>query len=370
MKLLILGGYGVFGGRLASLLADEPRLTLLIAGRHLERAQAFCQTLPEGGAARQALRFDREGDLRQQLQAIRPDIVVDASGPFQRYGGDPYRLIRCCIALGIHYLDLADSSSFVQSVSNFDAAAQDAGVFVLSGVSSFPVLTAAVVRALTPGWRRVRRIEAGIAPSPYAGVGLNVIRAIAAYAGRPVGIIRGSKAVMAPALIDARRYTIAPPGCLRDDPMRVDRPRLRQKNPRRSGDLQVLFRSPGPAGSSGFLREVPAFHEFVTGTHDHLFRDRNFTPFRVQQSGALIRVGAVTRFNRGIQLKTTHGGPPPLTGELEWHKIADQYLILVWNVCLTASLIIAWQSNGRCSVSMFSVYEPPAGRALAFFCNV
>jgi nucleoside-diphosphate-sugar epimerase len=35
MKILILGGYGVFGGRLAELLSDIPGLELLICGRNL-----------------------------------------------------------------------------------------------------------------------------------------------------------------------------------------------------------------------------------------------------------------------------------------------------------------------------------------------
>ena len=34
--------------------------------------------------------FDRDGDVDAQLGALAPDIVVDASGPFQAYG-DPYR---------------------------------------------------------------------------------------------------------------------------------------------------------------------------------------------------------------------------------------------------------------------------------------
>ncbi len=42
MRVLILGGYGVFGGRLAELVADVPALTLLIARRSLAAAQAFC----------------------------------------------------------------------------------------------------------------------------------------------------------------------------------------------------------------------------------------------------------------------------------------------------------------------------------------
>ena len=45
MRILILGGYGVFGGRLAELLADVPDIELLICGRNLVSAQEFCAPL-------------------------------------------------------------------------------------------------------------------------------------------------------------------------------------------------------------------------------------------------------------------------------------------------------------------------------------
>jgi hypothetical protein len=63
-------------------------------------------------------------------------------------------------------------------------------VFALSGVSSFPVLTAAVVRRLARDLPEVETIRGGIAPSPFAGVGENVIRAIGSYAGQPVVLRR------------------------------------------------------------------------------------------------------------------------------------------------------------------------------------
>jgi len=53
------------------------------------------------------------------------------------------------------------------------------------------VLTAAVVRALSAGLTRIDALTGGIAPSPYAGVGLNVIRAIASYAGQPIKFMTG-----------------------------------------------------------------------------------------------------------------------------------------------------------------------------------
>ena len=213
MKILILGGYGTFGGRLALLLAGEAGLTLLIAGRSVAKAEAFRRQL-RGAAASQALLFDRDGDVGTQLAAIRPDLVVDASGPFQAYGVDPYRVVKACIAAGSNYMDLADSPDFVWGIARFDAGARAAGLHVLSGVSSFPVLTAAVVRRLSRDMARVGSIRAGIAPSPYAGVGLNVIRAIAGYAGKAVTLRRHGSASQGNALTETMRYTIAPPGRL------------------------------------------------------------------------------------------------------------------------------------------------------------
>jgi hypothetical protein len=213
LKILILGGYGTFGGRLAKLLADEERLTLLIAGRSKQRAAEFCNALP-ARAEVLALAFDRDGDVEAQMRAIKPDIVVDASGPFQFYGADPYRVVRAALAHGVHYLDLADGSDFVKGIAKFESEARARGVFVLSGASSFPVLTAAVVRHLSRELAQIKSIRGGIAPSPYAGVGLNVIRAIASYAGKPVAMIRDGKPATGYALVDACRITIAPPGRL------------------------------------------------------------------------------------------------------------------------------------------------------------
>lgn len=213
MKILIVGGYGTFGGRLAHLLADDERFTLLIAGRDKRKAQAFCKQLPTG-AKREALVFDRNTNLQGQLREIKPDLVVDATGPWQSYGKDPYRLVNACIALGINYMDLADGSEFVEGIHLFDEGAKKQNIFVLSGVSSFPVLTAAVVRRLSKGLTKINSIKGGIAPSPYAGVGLNVIRAIASYAGKKLSLTRNKQKSYGYALTETMRYTVSPPGYL------------------------------------------------------------------------------------------------------------------------------------------------------------
>ena len=67
MKLLIVGGYATFGGRIVQLLENEPRLTVIVAGRSLAKAEAWCGD--RGGVAAQLVPavFDRHGDLAAQL---------------------------------------------------------------------------------------------------------------------------------------------------------------------------------------------------------------------------------------------------------------------------------------------------------------
>jgi hypothetical protein len=214
LTVLIVGGYGTFGGRLARLLSDVSDLTLLIGGRSLEQAQQFCSGAAGARATLVPVRFDRAGDVEGQLRRLAPNIVVDASGPFQFYGERPYRLVEDCLACGVDYLDLADGTAFVSGIAAFDDRARERGVFVLSGVSSFPVLTAAVVRLLSSDLARVDAIRGGIAPSPYANVGLNVIRAIASYAGKPMRVRRGGRDDVGYALTETMRYTVAPPGVM------------------------------------------------------------------------------------------------------------------------------------------------------------
>jgi hypothetical protein len=212
LRVLIVGGYGTFGARLVELLEGEPRLTVLVAGRSLERARSYCASRAGAGATLLATAFDRAERDASSLEALRADLVVDASGPFQAYGEDRYRLIEHCLALRVPYLDLADGSAFVAGVARFDAAAREAGVFILSGVSSCPVLTAAVARRLSADFARVFSVRGGIAPSPHARVGGNVIRAIASYAGQDVAIRRDGREERAPALLDSHYRVIAVPG--------------------------------------------------------------------------------------------------------------------------------------------------------------
>ncbi len=213
MKILILGGYGTFGGRLARVLLNYPSITLLIAGRSFSKANEFCQQLDPDRAI--PLAFSRDENIELVLKKHQVQLLVDASGPFQAYGDDPYQLARQCIAAGINYLDFADGAEFAQGIKELDTLARAANVWALSGVSSFPVLTAAVVRRMMKdSGLQPQKVLAGIAPSPYAGFGLNVVKAIALYAGRKIPIVNHGKICSAHALTQTLRRTVSVPGQL------------------------------------------------------------------------------------------------------------------------------------------------------------
>lgn len=247
LRVLILGGYGTFGGRLARLLLDEPRLTLIIAGRSRAKAEAFRSGLA-GRATAEALACDRDGDLAAVLAGAAADMVVDATGPFQAYGDDPYRVVKAALAAGISYIDLSDGAEFVDGITGFDDQARAKNCFVLSGASSFPVLTAAVTRRLASDGTTVQTITGGVAPSPHAGVGENVVRAIAGYAGKPIGLRRDGRDARGHALVEVWNRTIAPPGHLPLRPTRfslVDVPDLREL-PRLWPGVRSVWMGAGP----------------------------------------------------------------------------------------------------------------------------
>ncbi len=191
---MVIGGTGGFGRRLVEGLVATTDLHVIIAARDLARAQALAAVCGAGRAS--ARRLDRANLTAEQLRTTGAFVVVDAAGPFQ---GADYRLARAAIAAGMHYLDLADARGFVTGIAALNPSAQAAGVVVLSGASSTPALSNAVLDALTQGWRRIDTVDIAIAPgNRNAPRGLSVIRAILSFAGKPVRVFDGGRWVTRP----------------------------------------------------------------------------------------------------------------------------------------------------------------------------
>ena len=183
-RVLILGGAGVFGSRVARLLAGTLDAELVLAGRDPARVAALAAELRGAGATARPLTLDRRGGgLDAALGGERPALLIDASGPFQAYGHDVPRL---CVARRVPYLDIADGRAFVAGIRALDPAARAAGVPVLSGASSVPCLSGAAAEELAAGLDAVEAVRTWISPGNRAPRGRSVVRAVLAGAGQPL----------------------------------------------------------------------------------------------------------------------------------------------------------------------------------------
>ena len=186
-RVLVIGGTGSFGRRLVSGLITTTDHEVIIAARDLSRAQALADEMNAGKSASRAtaMCIDVRTTTAEELNSSGAFLVVDAAGPFQTGG---YRLARAAIAAKMHYIDLADARDFVAGFTRLDDEAKAAGITALTGASSTPALSNAVIDRLTKGWREVESIEIAISPGNRAPRGLAVVQSILSYAGRPVKV--------------------------------------------------------------------------------------------------------------------------------------------------------------------------------------
>ncbi|WP_299853932.1 saccharopine dehydrogenase NADP-binding domain-containing protein [uncultured Roseobacter sp.] len=181
---LILGGYGNFGKRISAALAFKG-IPVLIAGRNFQKASDLAKSI---GPNATPLKLDIETELARAFKEHDPCVVVNTVGPFQ---GQGYDVARAAIDHKIHYIDLADGREFVTGINELDQQAQDAGVAIISGASTVPALSDAVVAAYASDFARIDLMKYGIAPGQGAERGLATTRAILGYVGRRLAPFRG-----------------------------------------------------------------------------------------------------------------------------------------------------------------------------------
>ncbi|QJQ32271.1 saccharopine dehydrogenase [Sphingomonas lacunae] len=200
LTVLIIGATGVFGSRLVERAAREPGIRLILAGRTRSSLEELARRVAPGAAIRP---LDRDALTAADLAGA--DVVVDAAGPFQ---ASHDRVIRAAIAARIPYVDLADGRDFVAAIGVHDAAARAAGISVISGASSVPALSHAVIDTLTAGWQGIEAIRVGIFPGNRAPRGLAVVQAILSWAGKPMRGWRDGRWQALPGWGETQRWTM------------------------------------------------------------------------------------------------------------------------------------------------------------------
>jgi saccharopine dehydrogenase-like NADP-dependent oxidoreductase len=192
-RVVICGGYGTFGLRAAERLGRDPNLEIILAGRNRTAAEAACTDLqPRVAAKLSAMQLDATNPELAALRGLAPAVIYNTSGPFQ---AQDYSLARAAITIGAHYIDLADARHFVTGITRLDAEAKAAGVLVVSGASSVPGLSSAVVDHHLPAFQRLEQIRFGIVPANGFDPGLATTASILSYVGQPFTTLRASQRV-------------------------------------------------------------------------------------------------------------------------------------------------------------------------------
>ncbi|NWD77469.1 saccharopine dehydrogenase NADP-binding domain-containing protein [Pseudomonas gingeri] len=178
MRVIVIGGLGNFGARICQRLAQEPGLTVIAASR--STGGGF-HTFGNGQTVATLSLDITAADFEARLAEASPGLLIHCAGPFQ---GQDYAVAKAACAVGAHYLDLADGRDFVENfAANLDAQAKAAGVLAISGASSVPGLSSAVVDHLVRSFTRVDSISTVIAPGQQAPRGIATIKAVFGYAG-------------------------------------------------------------------------------------------------------------------------------------------------------------------------------------------
>jgi Saccharopine dehydrogenase NADP binding domain len=178
--VVVLGGYGNFGRRVVADLARDREHRVVVTGRDAGKARAVAEEV--GGLAQSAVLDNRAPDLAGELRRLGASVVVHTAGPFQ---GQDYAVAQACIEARAHYVDLADGRAFVCGVGALDAAAKRNDVLVVSGASSVPALSSAVVDSLRSQFATIESIEHAIT-SGAKPPGVATMEGVLGYAGKPI----------------------------------------------------------------------------------------------------------------------------------------------------------------------------------------
>ncbi|CAN5686335.1 hypothetical protein BH20ACT23_BH20ACT23_12840 [soil metagenome] len=160
MRVLLLGGTGIVGRRVAAELARNKAVTdLIIGGRNYEKLHRATSLL--GDKARAAL-LDLEDDVVLGAACVQADVVVNCCGP-------PHltELPAACAAIeaGVAYVSLGNDYATWGAVANFDERARATGSTAVVGCGLSPGITTLLAALARDEFDDITEIEISLAHS-------------------------------------------------------------------------------------------------------------------------------------------------------------------------------------------------------------
>ncbi len=187
--IVIIGGTGNFGRRIVKRLLGEKNTRLIITSRYKNQADEILATmkLSDPLQSMTAVALNQfSTSFKNDLAVLMPDIVIHTAGPYQSQG---YQVAEACLACGAHYIDLADGRDFVLNFHQLDERAKEAGVLLVTGASTLPGLSGAVLNHLASEFEFISKINISIAPAHQTLRGNSTIAAVLSYCGKPFTVL-------------------------------------------------------------------------------------------------------------------------------------------------------------------------------------
>ena len=117
-------------------------------------------------------------------------------------------MAEACIACRSHYVDLADGRRFVCDFDELDREARRRDVLLVTGASTLPALSSAVVDSLSADMAQIDSIRTVILPAGRSLPGAATFGAVMEYCGKPVRTFENGAWVSRTGWEDARRLLI------------------------------------------------------------------------------------------------------------------------------------------------------------------
>jgi saccharopine dehydrogenase-like NADP-dependent oxidoreductase len=154
--ILIVGGYGAVGRRIAALLAPVHPHRVIVAGRHPERAAALAEQL---GCGVRSLMVDV--DLAASVDTALDGVALVVNCVDQ---GEPH-LVRAAVARGLAYTDTSAAYALWQRASGMVAEAVHRGARLVLGAGLMPGISSVMARAAATALGGVDAVEGSLSLS-------------------------------------------------------------------------------------------------------------------------------------------------------------------------------------------------------------
>jgi saccharopine dehydrogenase (NAD+, L-lysine-forming) len=182
--ILIAGGYGVVGQRLATHVARAYPGRVIVAGRSIERARNAAQAVGEG-ARPLAIDVNQQASVERALESV--GMVVSCVEQTA-----PYTLLRAAAARGIAYTDLT-ASSIWRSALALHAEAEARGARIVLGAGLVPGISSAMVRAAADRLGRLNTVETALLLSVGDAFGPDSLRYLLRELAVPLAITESGR---------------------------------------------------------------------------------------------------------------------------------------------------------------------------------